>query len=87
MKILTIIRSSGWLVLMVTLVIILVGTSNVLGQVFTTTAQMETTLERLETNTDRFSRSIDAALDRSRFNNTDVEDQANALVDELEFCN
>jgi osmotically-inducible protein OsmY len=40
----------------------------------------------LETNTDRFSRSIDAALDHSRFNNTDLEDQANALVDELEFA-
>jgi osmotically-inducible protein OsmY len=29
---------------------------------------------------------MDAALDRSRFNNSDVEDQANALVDELEFA-
>jgi osmotically-inducible protein OsmY len=86
MKILTIIRSPGWLVLMVTLVIILAGTSTVFGQVFRTTVQMETTLKRLETNTDRFSRSIDTALDRSRFNNTDVEDQANALVDELEFA-
>jgi hypothetical protein len=47
---------------------------------------MKDVLERLETNTDRFSRSIDTALDRSRFNNTDLEDQANALVDELEFA-
>ena len=44
------------------------------------------TLKRLETNTDRFSRSIDSALDQSRLNNTDLEDQANALVDELEFA-
>src|SRR5688572_28741916 len=44
------------------------------------------TRERLESNTDRFSSSIDAAIDRSRFNNTDLEDQANALVDELEFA-
>jgi hypothetical protein len=47
---------------------------------------MRNALERLETNTDRFSKSIDAALDRSRLNNTDLEDQANALVDELEFA-
>lgn len=47
---------------------------------------MQQVLERLESNTDRFSRSIDAALDRSRFNNTDLEDQANAMVDELEFA-
>ena len=65
---------------------IMAGASNVLGQDFRTTVQMETMLKRLETNTDRFSRSIDAALDRSRFNNTDIEDQANALVDELEFA-
>lgn len=47
---------------------------------------MQEMLERLESNTDRFSKSIDAALDRSRFNNTDLEDQANAMVDELEFA-
>jgi hyperosmotically inducible protein len=86
MKILTIIRSPRWLVLMPTLVIIMAGTSNVLGQAFRTTVQIKTMLKRLETNTDRFSRSIDAALDRSRFDNTDIEDQANALVDELEFA-
>jgi hypothetical protein len=86
MKILKIIRSSGWLVLMPTLVIILAGTSNVHGQALRTTVKIETMLKRLETNTDRFSRSIDVALDRRRFNNTDIEDQANALVDELEFA-
>jgi hyperosmotically inducible protein len=43
-------------------------------------------LARLETNTDRVNRNIDRALDRSRFNNTDVEDQTNALVDEFEFA-
>jgi osmotically-inducible protein OsmY len=47
---------------------------------------MKDALARLETNTDRFSKSIDAALDRSRVNNSDLEDQANALVDELEFA-
>jgi hypothetical protein len=86
MKILTMIRSSGLLVVTAALVMILAGTSNVSGQGFRTTVQIETMLERLETNTDRFSRSIDGALDRSRFDNTDIEDQANALVDELEFA-
>src|SRR5687767_14491852 len=47
---------------------------------------MQHLLERLESNTDRLSNSIDAALDHSRFNSTDLEDQANALVDELEFA-
>ena len=56
------------------------------GQQFRTTAQMRNVIARLETNTDRFSRTIDVALDRSRFNNTDLEDQVNALVDEMEFA-
>ena len=86
MKIPTMIRSSGLLVLTAAFVMILANANNVFGQVFRTTAQMENTLKRLERNTDRFSRSIDAALDRSRLNNTDTEDQANALVDELEFA-
>ncbi|HEX7227995.1 MAG TPA: BON domain-containing protein, partial [Candidatus Binatia bacterium] len=86
MKIFTMIRSSGVLVLTAALVMILAGASNALGQAVRTTAQIENMLKRLETNTDRFNRSIDAALDRSRFNNTDIEDQANALVDELEFA-
>jgi osmotically-inducible protein OsmY len=47
---------------------------------------MKNALARLETNTDRFSKNIDTALDRSRFNNTDLEDQANALVDEFEHA-
>ena len=86
MKISTTLRSSGLLTLTAALVVGLAYASTVRGQQFRTTAQMQTVLERLETNTDRFSRSIDAALDRSRFNNTDLEDQANALVDELEFA-
>lgn len=86
MKISTTLRSSGWLVITAALVLGLVYASTVRGQQFRTTVQMRNTLERLETNTDRFSRSIDTALDRSRFNNTDLEDQANALVDELEVA-
>jgi hypothetical protein len=65
---------------------VLVYASTVRGQQFRAAVQMRNTLERPETNTDPFSRSIDAALDRSRFNNTDLEDQANALVNELEFA-
>jgi hyperosmotically inducible protein len=79
-------RSSGLLVITAALALGLIYGSTVRGQQFRTTVQMQNALERLETNTDRFSRSIDAALDRSRFNNTDLEDQANALVDELEFA-
>jgi hyperosmotically inducible periplasmic protein len=89
MKIFTTLRSSGLLVITAALMVGLAYASTVSGQQFPTTAQtaqMENALERLETNTDRFSRSIGAALDRSRFNNTDLEDQANALVDELEFA-
>lgn len=86
MKISTKLRSSGLLVITAALVMGLVYASTVRGQQFRTTVQMRNTLERLETNTDRFSRSIDTALDRSRFNNTDLEDQANALVDELEVA-
>jgi osmotically-inducible protein OsmY len=56
------------------------------GQQLRTTTQMRNVIARLETNTDRFSRTIDAALDSSRFNNTELEDQVNALVDEMEFA-
>lgn len=56
------------------------------GQQLRTTSQMRKVIARLETNTDRFSRTLDAAMDRSRLNNTDLEDQVNALVDEMEFA-
>lgn len=86
MKILAIIRSSGLLVLAAAIVIIVADVNNALGQGFRTTMQINDMLERLEENTDRFSKSIDAALDVSRFNGTNIEDQANALVDELEYA-
>ena len=86
MKIFTKLKSPGLLVLAAALVMAMAYASRVHGQQFRTTPQMQNTLKRLESNTDRFSRSIDTALDRSRFNNTDLEDQANALVDELEFA-
>lgn len=60
--------------------------ANAYSQNFRVTAQTERILTRLETNIDRFSRSIDAALDRSRLNDSNLEDQVNALVDEFEFA-
>lgn len=54
------------------------------GQQVTTTATAKQLVSSLETNTDRFSNSVDAALDRSRLDGSDVEDQFNALVDEFE---
>jgi hyperosmotically inducible protein len=60
------------------------GSAN--GQSPRTTVQTERILNQLEMNTDRFSKSIDSALDRSRINDSNLEDQVNALVDEFEFA-
>ena len=84
MKVFTVLRLSALPILAAALMMAPAYTRTVQGQQFRTTVQMQKLLERLESNTDRFSRSIDAALDHSRLNNTDLEDQANALVDELE---
>lgn len=43
-------------------------------------------IERLETAADSFSRSADAALDRSSLDDSRMEDRVNALVDEFEFA-
>lgn len=56
------------------------------GQQFRSTAQARQTITRLETSTDRFSRTVDTALDRSRLNDSRLEDHVNALVDEFEFA-
>ncbi len=82
-----VLRSPGLLVLVAALVLgLALTTTNLYGQSPRPNAQMTRILTRLESNSDRFSRSIDAALDRSRLNNSDLEDQANALVDEFEFA-
>jgi len=47
-------------------------------------AQLETILRRIETKSDRFRTSLDAALDRSRFNNTNSEDNINEFVKDYE---
>lgn len=54
------------------------------GQQLRTTASTKQLVSSLETNTDRFSNSVDAALDRSRLDDSNLEDQFNALVDEFE---
>jgi len=56
------------------------------GQQLRTTATTKQLVSSLETNTDRFSKSVDAALDRSRLDGSDLEDQFNALVDEFELA-
>lgn len=55
-----------------------------LGQQLKTTATTKQLVSSLEKNTDRFSSSVDAALDRSRLDDSNLEDQFNALVDEFE---
>lgn len=47
---------------------------------------LKNVVKRVEQRTDAFQKSLDAALDRSRLNGTDREDEINALVDELEFA-
>lgn len=84
MQIVTVLSPSALPVLTAALVMLLAYASNAQGQQSKTTPQMQNLLERLEKSTDRFQSSMDTALDRSRLNNTDLEDQANALVDELE---
>lgn len=84
MRIFTVFRASALPVLTAAVVAVLVYAGNVHGYQLRNSAQMQTVLERLEKNTDRFQSSMDSALDHSRFNNTELEDQANALVDELE---
>ena len=86
MKTITTYRPAGLLVLVTAVLVGLLSAINIQGQEFRTTPEVRSTLERLETNSDRFSKSIDSALDQSRFNNTDLEDQANALVDEFEYA-
>lgn len=48
--------------------------------------QMKQLVKRLEANMDRFKRSADTALDGSRLNNSDLEDQINARVAEVEYA-
>ena len=56
------------------------------GQQLRTTATTKQLVSSLETNTDRFSTTVDAALDRSRLQDSNLEDQFNALVDEFELA-
>lgn len=56
------------------------------AQQLRTTATTKQLVSRLETKTDRFSKSVDVALDRSRLDDSNLEDQFNALVDEFEHA-
>jgi hyperosmotically inducible protein len=56
------------------------------GKQLKTPASAKQLVSSLETNTDRFSKSVDAALDRSRIDDSNLEDQFNALVDEFEHA-
>lgn len=47
-------------------------------------SQVQTVLNRIENNTDAFKISLDRALDRSRLNGTDREDNINDFVSEFE---
>ena len=47
-------------------------------------SQVNTLLRRIETKSDTFRTSLDAALDRSRFNNTNREDNINEFVKDYE---
>lgn len=49
-------------------------------------AQVESIIRRLETNTDRYRESLDTALDRSRYNGTQTEDEINRLVRDFEYA-
>jgi len=50
------------------------------AQYRTNDTRMQNLVKRLETRSDAFSRSLDAALDRSPLNGTEREDEVNALV-------
>lgn len=47
-------------------------------------SQVQYLLNRIETRSDAYRRSLDAALDRSRFNNTNSEDNINEFVRDFE---
>src|SRR5918998_6197638 len=46
--------------------------------------QVNSLITRIEQNTDRFRASIDAALDRSRYDNTRAEDNVNNFIRDFE---
>jgi hypothetical protein len=51
-----------------------------------TQAQMGSLISRIETETDRFSNDIPGALDRSRLNGSDREDDINKMVTDFEYA-
>lgn len=49
-----------------------------------TDASVQTLLNRIETNTDKYRRSLERALDRSRLNNTNTEDNIAQFISDFE---
>lgn len=49
-----------------------------------TDASVQTLLSRIETNTDKYRRSLERALDRSRLNNTNTEDNIAQFISDFE---
>lgn len=56
------------------------------GQYLKTTDATKQLIRSLETNTDGLSKTVDTALDRSRLDDSNLEDQFNALVAEFELA-
>ena len=55
------------------------------GRVYTK-ADVDRIIKRVEDSTDKFKKEFDKALDRSRLNNTNREDQLNEYAKELEHA-
>jgi hyperosmotically inducible protein len=72
------------IVLLVSLIVLQAPATH--GQQLRTTANTKQLLSSLEQNADRLTKSVDAALDRSRLDDSNLEDQFNALVDEFELA-
>jgi hyperosmotically inducible periplasmic protein len=78
-------KSFGLISLLV-IALVVIQAPAIRAQQLRSTAQAKQSISRLETSTDRFSKRIDAALDRSRLDDSRLEDQVNALVDEFELA-
>ncbi|HEX6186687.1 MAG TPA: BON domain-containing protein [Pyrinomonadaceae bacterium] len=77
---------SFWVISLLVIALVVIQAPVIRGQQLRSTAQAKQSISRLETSTDRFSKRLDAALDRSRLDDSRLEDQVNALVDEFEFA-
>ena len=80
-------RGMKWLALIVSVVCLVAMQATITsGQVLKTSASTKQLVNSLEKNTDQFTSSVDTALDRSSHDDSNLEDQFNALVDEFEMA-